>query len=1338
MPLRLQSCCLFCHGHLLAPAVFAILLSDLCVQVSREVYRRNGFLVGRTQAPIRSKSLSLQSILFAGEVMKAPPITAMRKKPRQYEMAWKTLPERRFVFDPKSSLPVPRGGWDMHDPSWPDIFPTGRRGLAPLPFEQQAAEARLFWPPFDCMTTARNVVNMACKPLHRRWFPEQFRTPQCPRWETLFADPCPSSCSRRFRSSPPSPPEERQKRGAFQDVIVHLLHSGRANVMEELYQVVCDFFASQGRQAAISASLRQMREDQDLNRFRAKLRKILAQHLSPGSLSSIVDADHLNVEEMQAHLYDALSQDVDLEMDMGEHGGTSGYSDMLRMMSVQQQRPPQGTEERPLHERRVMDVQIGTMEEDASWISGDLRRRTRVFNNNQEKLLFFLSEEVTRTPAVFEQAQKNRDAHQKRLNEMLEETLRQIKKCRAHMQQKKKHVMDTTKSYTAKFDHELAGAERGLRRDLTEAFARMNAVVDELGVRMTDAEAALVQQREDRKRHIESTLGPIRDESQRLFDALAAETRERQLQDHKREKILEDEVVEINKLIDEEKFEREQQLMTYERWADAMQQQIAKSQYQLEKQVRDVTKDIRTEHQGQAKSRVETQHAIVDSIASFIHKYREQLDKDVSLQNMYKVSWTHPTDEPTHAPDASKSILLSNLPLTVTESDVRAVLSNGCGEVQDVEMCDGMEDWMESIRRPDGGLDSESTAEDTANCSVSKAASPYTLRYALVEFQDLNAKRRATRKLPRLNGILFKEVLRLKKRKTWKDHIVARPAFPQDARWKRSLILRDLPRLQPSEVLGHVAAGLSANGKQCRLELLNCAAFVQKLSILQRFIVEGKDGNVAADAGSAPGDSSSQTELQNSSNPTWAGQGTALVLRFACFEANSLAAQFSRMPTPTHGHLLIRPAPCAMTVRWFPGSGVLGGLQRGMSISGRPQDLVTVSLESVETSSRKHVRDCLRDVPFADFRQPFGSNTSDEAKIERHRPGVASAGDTPRWRAGLLKSFNLSLEFPESLGTPTDLISGDSYLSRGPRHSKDEGSGKRRVQSVQGAVSTGLPSISEDVRRTGRKKGALSVDGAVDIPDVVRPGSASDNSLSLVSPRQRPSTSGGEDGRRVHDAVLLSSNGEPGSGGASVFSSAEADWRPASSHMRTSLLAKVLRPYTEGSSHLDTVENMEVSQDDDENLRTESTRTLREESDQQSRKLKVRKACTYDANFDRKQKAVVNILLGDERAVAVKDHPSQSDVGKRRQDAAARSRRLKAMLSGAGEDDDPPEAMEVAFAPSTPQPALAEEAYWKTLWEASRSMMEADCPEVSAVKSSDLADWQLLERGLDGPKRWHN
>eukprot|EP00931_Biecheleriopsis_adriatica_P094163 TRINITY_DN67847_c0_g1_i1.p1 TRINITY_DN67847_c0_g1~~TRINITY_DN67847_c0_g1_i1.p1 ORF type:complete len:281 (+),score=91.83 TRINITY_DN67847_c0_g1_i1:80-922(+) len=276
------------------------------------------------------------------------------------------------------------------------------------------------------------------------------------------------------------------------------------------------------------------------------------------------------------------------------------------------------------------------MAEDLSWLSSDLHRTSRTFKNNQEKLLFHLSEEVGRTPAVFEQAQKNRDAHQKRLNEMLEETLRQIKKCRSHMQQKSKHVMDTTKSYSAKFEHEMQACKEFIRRDLKEAFTSMNAAVDELEVRMTASEAALRAQTEHRKQHIEATLGPIRDESQRLWTALQAESRERREQDQAREKDLADEVEAINGLLDSEKFDREQQLISYERWADAEQQQLAKRQYQMQKQVQDTTQDIRTEHHNQIKARVETQHAVVESIAAFIHKYRDQVDKDIANQKMYK------------------------------------------------------------------------------------------------------------------------------------------------------------------------------------------------------------------------------------------------------------------------------------------------------------------------------------------------------------------------------------------------------------------------------------------------------------------------------------------------------------------------------------------------------------------------------------------------------------------------------------------------------------------------------------------------------------------------------
>lgn len=112
----------------------AMQLSALnCAQVSREVYRRNGYVLSRTPAPLRSKSLSLQSVLFAREVVKTSPEKFQR--PRKYEMAWKTIPDRRFVFDPKTFLPVPRGGWDMNDPSWPDVVPAGMRQFKPLSFE---------------------------------------------------------------------------------------------------------------------------------------------------------------------------------------------------------------------------------------------------------------------------------------------------------------------------------------------------------------------------------------------------------------------------------------------------------------------------------------------------------------------------------------------------------------------------------------------------------------------------------------------------------------------------------------------------------------------------------------------------------------------------------------------------------------------------------------------------------------------------------------------------------------------------------------------------------------------------------------------------------------------------------------------------------------------------------------------------------------------------------------------------------------------------------------------------------------------------------------------------
>ncbi|CAE7520049.1 unnamed protein product [Symbiodinium natans] len=468
---------------------------------------------------------------------------------------------------------------------------------------------------------------MACRPLQRRWPPEHFRSTLRPRWEMLCAYTCPSSCSRRNAASgPPRRPEELQGKrrlNALQDLIGHLQQSGRADVIQELYQLVCSHFDRSGRQPLSGSTSRKPPAEEAEQDFKRKLRKIL-ERVSAGEL---LDADfvlkdvdgELDIEEMQARLDDALLQDVDIDMEVSEDGGAAGYSDVRRMMSEQQLLPLQGSEARPLHERRVMDV------------------------------------EVTLT-------------------------------------------------------------------------RRVNGV-----------------------------------------------------------------------------------------------------------------------------------------------------------------TWTRPGDTSAHMPEESKSILLSNLPLTATESDVRATLSKCCGEVEHVEVCEELERWIESLR--------SSNAEACGTAPLEEREGPlrkapaYTLRYALVQFQTVNAKKRATRLLPRLNGILFKEVWRLKKRTAWKESVVARPAFPQDARLKRALIVRNLPwSLQPGEVLRRVAVTLSSDGSEkCRLELLNCPAFVQGARKLQQFAVEAAEGEIVDD-GETPAGPIPEHEM-STSDATWARHGSALVLRFPCFEEAWLARE---------------------------------------------------------------------------------------------------------------------------------------------------------------------------------------------------------------------------------------------------------------------------------------------------------------------------------------------------------------------------------------------------------------------------------------------------------------
>lgn len=239
-----------------------------------------------------------------------------------------------------------------------------------------------------------------------------------------------------------------------------------------------------------------------------------------------------------------------------------------------------------------------------------------------------------RTGAVFEAAQRAREAHQKALNEMVEETLRIIAKTRGHSQSKCRHVQDSTKSFKARFDHEINTLKNDYRKELNERCTKLEASIPGIEDRVIELEAELENQREVRKRLIEEQLGPIRDEEKRLIKELDLERRARKLEEERREKMLQDEVEAITKLIDKEKFERELKLHDVERVAVKEQQHMEKRCLQAEVERKAGVKALKEEIEEETGERIEKQHGVIESIAAFVKRYRGQVWKELEVNNM--------------------------------------------------------------------------------------------------------------------------------------------------------------------------------------------------------------------------------------------------------------------------------------------------------------------------------------------------------------------------------------------------------------------------------------------------------------------------------------------------------------------------------------------------------------------------------------------------------------------------------------------------------------------------------------------------------------------------------
>lgn len=249
--------------------------------------------------------------------------------------------------------------------------------------------------------------------------------------------------------------------------------------------------------------------------------------------------------------------------------------------------------------------------------------------SHQARLLNEMTKNVDAMPEIYEDAQRKREVYMQRLTDMIEETLRQIIKARHGMEQKAKHVRDTMTSYGAKFDHDLSCTREDLRRELADKATKLEDVLSSLENRVVEIEGDLQKQHEFRVAHVEETLGPIRDEVWRIHEGLEAERKARRKQEAEREKILAEEVELFTKLLDAEKFDRSQQLGAFHDWVNLQQQSVAKRQYQVEREVRDTSKSRRSDFEESTKERIAVQHRVIESIASFVKRYHEQLQKEL-------------------------------------------------------------------------------------------------------------------------------------------------------------------------------------------------------------------------------------------------------------------------------------------------------------------------------------------------------------------------------------------------------------------------------------------------------------------------------------------------------------------------------------------------------------------------------------------------------------------------------------------------------------------------------------------------------------------------------------
>lgn len=270
---------------------------------------------------------------------------------------------------------------------------------------------------------------------------------------------------------------------------------------------------------------------------------------------------------------------------------------------------------------------IETLDDTVDPAAIERRMSAKPTNEDLERL----SREVHGMAQVFEDANKARDEQRKVMDQMHYDLLARIEATREYMSQEVVRLEATLDSFKRQFEHRLRELREDLMTKLNTKITAVRAQIAKLNVRIDEIDANLRTEVEERKKQMQEILVPIQKDVAQLVVQLEEEQQARRAKEGIYHKSLQDAVDLIEKNLDIEKFNREQQYMDFKVLGEYERERILKRQYVIEYEMKKALDVLDVNIQAETSNRLDTQDGIVKNMTSFIKAFQDNIKEEASM-----------------------------------------------------------------------------------------------------------------------------------------------------------------------------------------------------------------------------------------------------------------------------------------------------------------------------------------------------------------------------------------------------------------------------------------------------------------------------------------------------------------------------------------------------------------------------------------------------------------------------------------------------------------------------------------------------------------------------------